>query len=552
MCLSIILLIVTPQLVNLETVREKIKNQYAKEVGGQIEYEYLKLIILPRPRVVISDVKFTMPDTVDGTLESLDIYPKILPLFTGNLRIAMLRSRSPRINIRFPEKSDDDRKAPKAVSAAILQDRLISTIRSLPELKIPAIVLRIRNGRTQFFEGNKRVFILQSINGNIKRRANRFEFDFKCQSNFWESMVMKGRYEEPGFLIKSQIKLNHFRPHALIDSMYPDSTLKMTNARTNLTLDLQTDGPERLQAKIKGSIPYLHLRHGNKDLKINDAGFECEYQFNNNVVTLSLSQFNLKDPRMSLSGRLHADPALPGVKLELEGKQVDVETTQRIALALTENTRKVDEVFEIMQSGVFQRVTLNAQGATLAELADERNFVIAGNMVGGKIFVPNGQLNLVDVTGDAKIVNGILLGENVTARMGNSSGTKGKLAIPLTDDTAPFHIEGLIQADLSQLPAVLTRLIDNNELKKELHISDWAILKPPLRTLTAYSSSLPTMPEPFIYAVWPMKNPVTLKRPFWISQKPLRLILNMVPLTTVEPTCIQKWAIRIWQLKILK
>ena len=468
LCLSIILVVVTPQLINLDTVKEKIKSEYARDVGGQIEYEYLKLVIFPRPRVAISNVKFTTSDKVDGTVESLDIYPKILPLFTGNLRIAMLRSRSPRINIRFPKKSDDESKAPDYVSADILQDRLISTIRSLPELKISAIVLRIRNGRIQFFEANKRVFILQSISGNIKRRANRFEFDFKCQSNFWESMAMKGHYAEPGFQIKSQVKLNHFRPHALVDSFFPKSTLKMTNARTNLTLDLQTDGLERLAANIKGSIPYLNLRHGNKDLKLTDASFECEYQFNNKVVTLSLAQLNLKDPRLSLSGRLHADPAQPGVQLELEGRQIDVETTQRIALALTENTSKVDAVFEIMRSGVFQRMTLKAQGQTLAELADGGNYVIQGNMVGGKIFVPHGQLNLVDVKGDAKIINGILEGENVEARMGNSSATKGKLAIPLTDDTAPFHIEGLIQADLSQLPSVLTRLIDDEELKKEL------------------------------------------------------------------------------------
>lgn len=472
LCLSIILLIVTPQLINLETVKEKIKNQYVKDIGGQIEYAYLKLVILPRPRVVMSGVKFTMPDKVDGTLESLDIYPKILPLFTGNLRIAMLRSRSPRVNIRFPEKSDDERKAPQVISADILQDRLISTIRSLPELEIPPIALRITNGRTQFFEGDKRVFILQSINGNIKRRANRFEFDFRCQSNFWENMAMKGRYEEPGFRIKSQVKLNHLRTHALIGSFFPKSPLKMNNAPTDLILDLQTDGPEHLNAKITGYIPYLDLRQGSKDLRINDASFECEYQFNNNVVTLALSQLNLKDPRLSLSGRLHADPALPGVQLNLEGRKIDVETTQRIALALTENTRKVDEVFEIMQSGVFQRVELKAQGPTLAELADKRNLVIQGNMVSGKIFIPNGQLNLVDVTGDAKIINGILMGENVKARMGNSSGKKGKLAIPLTDDTAPFHIEGLIQADLSQLPAVLTRLVDNDELKKELALLD--------------------------------------------------------------------------------
>ncbi len=472
MCLSIILVVVTPQLINLDTVKEKIKSQYAKDVGGQIEYEYLKLAIFPRPRLAISKVKFTMPDKVDGTLESLDIYPKILPLFKGNLRIAMLRSRSPRINIRFPEKSDDENKTPDSVSADILQDRLISAIRSMPELKIPTIVLRIRNGRTQFFEGNKRVFILQSINGIIKRSANRFEFDFKCQSNFWESMTMKGQYEEPGFQIKSQIKLNHFRPHALVDSFFPRSALKMTNARTNLTLNIQTDGPERLLAKAAGSIPHLNLRQGSKDLKLTDVSFECEYQSNHKVVTLSLSQLDLKDPRLSLSGRLHADPALPGVQLELEGRQIDVETTQRIALALTENTRKVDQVFEIMQSGVFQRMTLKAQGPSLAELADGDNYVIQGSMVGGKIFIPDVQLNLVDVTGDAKIINGILEGENVQARMGNSSATKGKLALPLTDDTAPFHIEALIQADLSQLPSVLKRLIDNDALKKELALLD--------------------------------------------------------------------------------
>jgi hypothetical protein len=475
LCLSIILLVVTPQLINLNTVKEKIKSEYTKNIGGQIEYAYLKMVILPRPRVIISDVKFTIPEKVDGTLESLDIYPKILPLFTGNLRIAMLRSRSPRVNIRFPDKSDDESKASDATSADILLDRLISVIRSLPELKIPTIVLRIKNGRTQFFEGKKRIFILQSINGNLKRSANRFEFDFKCQSNFWESMAMKGRYEEPGFQIKSQIKLNHFRPHALIDTFLPPSALKITNAPTNLTLDLQTDGPERLQANLKGSIPSLNLRHGNKDLKLTDASFEGECRFNNKIVTVSLSQLNLSDPRLSLSGQLQADPSLPGVQLELEGRQIDVETTQRIALALTENTSKVDEVFKIMRSGIFQRVTLKARGPTLAELADGGNYVIAGDMVGGKIFVPNGQLNLVDVTGDAKITNGILEGENIEARMGNSSATEGKLAIPLTDDTAPFHIEALIQADLSQLPPVLTRLIDDDVLKKELaHLDKFA------------------------------------------------------------------------------
>lgn len=466
--LLIILVVITPRLINLDMVKEKIKSQYAKDIGGQIEYQYLDLALFPRPHVVISDVNFTMPDNVDGTLESLDVYPKILPLFTGELQIGMLRSRSPEINIRFPKTLDAESSTSDSASFETHGAQLVATIRSLPEFKIPAIVLRILNGRAHFFEGKNRILSLQGINGKVKREANWFEFALNCQSNFWESMEVKGRYEEPGFIVNSQIKLNQLRPHAVVDYFFPQSDLKMINARANLTLDLQTDGPERLQAKIDGSIPYLFLRQGNKELKLTDASFKGGYQLNNKALTLSLSQLNLKDPRLTLSGQLTANPALPDIQLEIEGRQIDVETTQRIALALTEDTDVVDDVFEILRSGEFQRMTLKAHGSTLADLARGDNYVIQGNMVNGNIFIPEVQLNLVDVTGDAKIVNGVLEGENVQARMGNSFGRKGKLAITLTEDTAPFHIEGLIQADLSELPVVLLRLLDDDKLKKEI------------------------------------------------------------------------------------
>ncbi|MGD9042583.1 MAG: AsmA-like C-terminal domain-containing protein [Desulfobacterales bacterium] len=472
LCLLLILVVVTPKLVNLDTVKKEIKSQYARDIGGQIEYQHIDLALLPRPHIVISDVNFTLPDKVDGTLQSLDVYPKILPIFTGKIQIGRLRSRSAEINIRFPETSDDESRASDSASFETHGAQLVSIIRSLPEFKIPAIVLKIHNGRAHFFEGKNRILSLQNINGKVKRKTDRFEFTLNCQSNFWENMEINGRYAEPGFKISSRIKITQLRPHAVADYFFPQSDLKMLNARANLTLDLQTNGPEDLQATIDGSIPYLHLRKGKKDLKLADATFKGGYQLKNKALTLSLSQLNLKDPRLTLSGQLVADPASPDIQLEIEGRQINVETTQRIALALTEDVDTVNEVYEIMRSGEFQRVTLKAQGPTLADLAGGDNYVIEGNMVGGNIFIPGVELNLEDVTGDARIIRGILQGENIQARMGNSHGTKGKLAIPLTGDTAPFHVEGLIQADLSELPPVLLRVIDDDDLKKELALLD--------------------------------------------------------------------------------
>ena len=468
LCVLVILLVATPRLINLETVKKEIQSRFAGDIGGEIEYQRLDLAFFPRPHVVISEVDFTMPDHINGTVDSLKVYPKILPLFTGELQIGAIHSRSPEITIRLPATPEDKNTSQTPFSFEAFGDRLNSAISSVPELKIPSMVVRVSNGRVDFLKGRERFLGLHNVNGRTRRKGDLIEFSAKCHSNFWESIVVKGQYEESGFKIKSRITINQFRPHAVVDYFFPQSDLKMTNARANLTLDLQTDGPHHLQASASGSIPYMNWHRGNKDLKITDTRFQCEFQLKDQAVSMSITQLDLLDPRLSLAGRLNLNPEPPRIQLALEGKQINVATAHKITTALTENSDTVSDIFEIMRAGDFQRITLNVTGPNWENLAEFENYVIRGNMVGGNIFISQGQLNLEDVKGDATIANGILQGENIEARMGNSFAKQGKIAIALTDDTAPFHIEGLIQADLSQLPSVLTRLIENNQFRKEM------------------------------------------------------------------------------------
>ena len=468
LCVLVILLVVTPRLINLETVKNEIQSRFAGDIGGEIEYQRINLAFFPRPHVAISAVNFTMPDHVNGTVDSLKVYPQILPLFTGEIQIGAIHLRSPEITIRLPAATTDKSASPTPFSFETFQNRLNSAISSIAEFKIPSMVVRISNGRVDFLKGRERFLGLKNVNGRTHRKGDLIEFAAKCQSNLWESIDVKGQYEASGFKMKSRITINQLRPHALADYFFPQSDLKMTNARANLTLDLQTDGPNHLQANASGSIPYMYWRRGNKDLKISDTRFQCEFQLNDQALSLSITQLDLQDPRLSLAGRLNLNPEPPRIQLALEGKQINVATTQKIAVALTENSDTVSDIYEILRDGDFQRITLNVGGPNWAHLTEGENYVIQGNLTGGNIFISEGQLNLEDVQGDATIANGILQGENIEARMGNSFARQGKLSIALTEDTAPFHIEGLIQADLSQLPPVLTRLIENDRLKKEL------------------------------------------------------------------------------------
>ena len=468
LCVLLILLVVTPQLINLETVKQEVKRLYARDLGGEIEYQRLDLAFFPRPHVVISGVSFTIPDNVQGTVDRLKVYPKILPLFSGGLEISFIHSRTPDITIQFPEALKEDQVARRPFSLEAPGDWLKSIIQSIPEIKIPSIAITVRNGRTRFFRGQQRLLGLQGVSGQIKHKGATIEFSAQCQSNFWENITIKGRYTEPGFKFNSQIKLNQFRPHAVAEHLFSESSLKLTNARANLTVDLKTDGPEHLEADVQGSIPYMYWRRANKELKINDTRLQANFQFDEDNISLNLSQLDLANPQLRLAGRLDIDPRQPRIQLELEGRQINVATAQKIAMALTENSDTVSDIFNILHDGDLQRITLKTQAPNWAQLADEKEMVIRGNLAGGKISIPVGSLELENVRGDATVINGILIGENVEAQMGNSFATKGKLSIPLTEDTAPFHVEGLIQADLSQLPPVLANLIENKKFQKEL------------------------------------------------------------------------------------
>ncbi len=470
LCVLIILLIVTPRLINLETVKEEVKRLYAQDLGGQIEYQRIDMSFFPRPHVVISEVSYSIHDNIEGTVDTLKIYPKILPLFTGDLEISSVHSRSPEVTIKIPETVKAQEPAGEPFLLETPGNWLKSVIELVPAFKIPSIAINVRNGRLNFYSGQRRFLRLQGVTIQIRPKGLTTQFALQCQSNFWENMTFKGRITELGFKLDSQIKLSQFRPHAVMDYLFPDASLKMTNARANLTVNLNTDGPDNIQADVEAAIPYLYFRRANKELKINDARLQAKMHFDGNGLSLNLSQLALTDPAINLAGRLNIDPRQPAIQMELEGRQIRVATAQKIALALTENSKTVSDIFDILRDGDLDRITLKTRAPDWAQLIDAKQIVIQGKLVGGKISVPVGSLELENVQGDAMIANGILTGENAEAQMGNSFAKNGRLSIPLTEDTAPFHVEALIQADLAQLPSVLSHLVKDKQFQKELKL----------------------------------------------------------------------------------
>jgi hypothetical protein len=464
----LVALLLAPLLIKTAWVRQEIQNYFSRDLAATIEFHRINLRYLPRPHVIIYQASFSLPSEVSGKTASVVIYPKILPLFRQRFELAKLRIEDPQYSIRLPQMPVSKSNNPPALSFAAIFQKVNAALTSLTPFNLPGVSVQLKNGSLDLLEGNRRLFGFQDIEAHYKRPAERTEFSLSCKSSLWQEILINGWFDASGFKSSGHIQLTRFQPQALSSYLFPDSEFKITDALANLSIDFETNGTERFEANIDGAVPYLKLSQANQSLIIKGQHIKGALQIDKNQATVSLEELSSNFPRLQLSGKFFMDPSQPRVTLDLEGRKLDVESIRKAALTLSGPGGITAKIFNIIQGGEIPAITFHSQGRTLADLKNAQDIVIQGNMLAGRIVVPEARMDLDHVEGQAVISKEVLVGENIKARYGNSLGEKGKLEIGLSRGVTPLHLSVMVQADLSQLPPVLERLVKNKDFQTEL------------------------------------------------------------------------------------
>ena len=466
--LIVVAMIITPQLINLEMVRERIEHTVSKEIGGEIKYRRLDLSYFPRPHVVVHEVEILIPESFTIKMHRMKVYPKILPLFLGSLAVDVVTLEYADYFMKLPQIS---REAPSSEQLASFDDiieAISKAIRGLPEFKLPELKLKVEDGKINLIDPFGRKFKLSEVQAIYQRQPNKLDFSIRCKSNLWDQIDVNGFLNPWDFKGKGHIRLSRFRPQALMAYLLNDSVLQVTDAEANLTIDVDLDGTGNLAAVVDGAVPVLALSRGEEQLVIKGGRIRGTVQIGGKTVKISLTEMGLDYPKLQASGMFSYDESLQDIQLAINGFRIDAASVRQVALELLGESETVQNIFEIIRGGYVPWLTVRIRGHRIAELGMLDNIVIKGRMTQGKIFIPGAELNLDDVIGDALISEGILHGANLEAQMGNSGGRNGKMTLGLNKDLAPFQLKIDVNADLSQLPPVLGRVVRDQEFLNEL------------------------------------------------------------------------------------
>lgn len=465
--LAAVSLFLAKRMVSREHMKEGILSFLSEKIGGEVAFDSLEIHFFHWPHVSIRKGTFYIPDKLEGSFENLIIYPKVLPLFEGKVKVSTLRIYKPDFKVFIKEgPREQEVSEGKDYSVATVKDTIAHTLAYL-DSHDRGTQAEIKDGSIVLQRDGTEVISLTDFNASLDLPDDELSFDISSNSNLWDRLDLKGWMNVKNYKGLGSLVLNGFEPHRIIQFSFPDKEL-VSDSSINLALKYNTHSLSVLNVKLEASVPYLTLVKRGEELQISGKDIDAEFYFDEERKAATLNNADLIYPELNLSGKFDADNKTNGVSLSLRGNNVDVESSRRSTLFVAGGNRIVDIIFDIVRGGTVPGITLDAKGDSFRDLWRRGNFIIKGNMVNGEIHIPVAEFDIVEAKGDAVIADGVLEGTNLSGKLGNSRGYGGTLLVGTDRGDGPLNLEVMVDADPSQIPPVLERFVHDEVVVNEM------------------------------------------------------------------------------------
>ena len=436
----------------------------SENTQGNIIFESSELKIFPLPHLTIKNILFIMPDNTRGTIKRLEAYPKLLPLIAGKMKLSRLKFNTPDIQVNY---------IPKAIPINLYPPELlkpqINKGLKLLKQKFPGIRFDISHGKFELHSDGKALLYLTEINTTVKLPSDALSFEINCQSSLWQKAHISFWMHPKTYEGAGTIDLTGFNIKDLPDQLMPSLSKYVSILSGNLFLSFNTKGFTEISGTTHGRISNMIVHPEDKDpLPIRCRAFEGSFSINEDQVMVNVDKALMTDPNATLSGKYLVDRTAPKVTLEVTGHKVDAASVRKTALALAGKYRTTQKICDYVRGGNIPKVTFVGTAPTLKEFKAPGAIQLDGTITDGRVYIPKAELDLTDANGYVGVYKGNLIGKNLTAALGNSTGTNGSFSIGLHSKSAPFYLETRVDADLSQLPPILMRLIKSQAFQNEM------------------------------------------------------------------------------------
>lgn len=460
-----------PILVNTSAVRGWILSQAAGRLSGDVDFSALKPALLPLPHAVVIQGRISLSSGTAIRFAEGSVYPRIWPLLTGRLILGRLNVEKPEIVVPLPERSHQEREKPEDRSFRSLAGKL-HDILPVAARELGPMSAKIEDGRLTFSKAGQAGIEFTRIDLEADASQGQFELRINGRSNVLEKFDFHGAMDLHTLDGTGRIGLSGLKTRRLVSFGLLAAGTPIPEMTLEVGIDIKTQGLKTFDSGFQVKAPEVMAENGPRRLTVRGLSIKGNAHWTDQQVQLSLAQLHTASPLVELSGTavwpLTGRSSMIPDQLRIKGVGLDVTEVRKAILQLAGNHEMVREIFDIVQGGRLPEWALSLSGTGIALEEIGKHIELQGSLTAGRIVVPGAGLHLEAVSGRVVLDQGRLSAENVEARLGNSVARNGSLKLGLMDGTKAFNLDTEIDADLSELPAILRKLTDSPEFEELL------------------------------------------------------------------------------------
>jgi hypothetical protein len=178
-----------PVYLNEPPVKKNIEAAISRELGGEVHFRRLVIVPFPRPGVSLQQSTIAIPKMLSGTIESIRVYPQIVPLFRGKMLIAKIQVRTPDLLIALPETVEAVK--PLTLSLSEVHDDIRLVLNYLVSIG-PGLVVELDDG-TFVLRRKGRLFLsLRNSSARFNAPPGEMGIELKATTDHWGDFGLSG------------------------------------------------------------------------------------------------------------------------------------------------------------------------------------------------------------------------------------------------------------------------------------------------------------------------------------------------------------------------
>lgn len=260
--LIFILILSSDKLINQKQISDKIQSGVSEAINGQVTFERIHFSFFPQPQVVVQQCRFSIPETIKGTVVSLSITPKLLPLILGEFQNSRITLYTPDIEIYLDRKPGSEDKHLNSFSLGTVEEK-VGAILSVVLSKTPGLRVRLKNARLNILKEKKPAFWFQNINASINVLKDHISLDMQSDAKLFQNISLKGAvylYKDKLSFSLTNLKLDYPRLN-LSGKMDIHGALPSTPQKFNLELlgkDVDVASTRKAALDLAGENPVVN------------------------------------------------------------------------------------------------------------------------------------------------------------------------------------------------------------------------------------------------------------------------------------------------------